>query len=117
MTLKEVVEALALEPLTPELPLDAKCAVSGGYVSDLLSDVLANGPQGGLLVTVQVHMNVVAVSVHAGLAGVIFAMGRKPEEAVRAKAAEEGIALFASQASAFDIAGRLYALGLRGNHA
>ena len=44
--------------------------VSGGYASDMLSDVLANAPWGGVLVTIQVHMNVIAVSVNAGLAAV-----------------------------------------------
>ncbi|MBP8129701.1 MAG: serine kinase [Candidatus Hydrogenedentes bacterium] len=117
MKLKNIVETLGLELLTPEAPLDAAREIEAGYVSDLLSDVLAHGPEDGLLVTVQVHMNVIAVSVHAGLAGVIFAMGRRPEETVRAKAVEEGVALFASPEPAFDIAGRLYALGLRGRHA
>jgi len=111
------MDKLGLELLTPELPPDPAREVAGAYVSDLLSDVLAHGPEDGLLVTVQVHMNVVAVSVHAGLAGVIFAMGRRPEDSVRAKAVEEGVTLFASNESAFDVVGRLYALGLRGSRA
>jgi hypothetical protein len=112
----EIAAALGLEDLTPEIEGDGE-EVAGGYASDLLSDVLAHAPRGGVVVTVQVHLNVVAVAVHAGLAAVVFAMGRTPEDAVRGKAAEEGVRLYASKDTAFDIVGRLYALGLRGRHA
>jgi hypothetical protein len=116
MKLRDLAGRLELEPLTPEIPAD-DVDVTAGYVSDLLSDVLANAPRGGVLVTVQVHLNVIAVSVHAELAAVILASGRIPDESVRRKAIEEKIALYGSKASAFDIVGRLYELGVRGPHA
>jgi putative NIF3 family GTP cyclohydrolase 1 type 2 len=84
------------------------------HASDLLSDVLANAPAGGLLITIQVHMNVVAVAVHAGLKAVIFASGMKPPEDVRAKAVAEKVSLFTTGESTFDVAGKLYEMGLRG---
>ncbi len=115
MTLNEIAGKLRLTSFTPEQEGEAE--VAGGYVSDLLSDVLANAPSNGILVTIQVHMNVVAVAVHAGLVGVVFAAGRTPEQAVRDKALEEGICLYGSEETAFDIAGQLYALGLRGRNA
>jgi hypothetical protein len=114
MNLKTIASELQLENLTPEIDLDGGGDIQRAYVSDLLSDVLGHAPAGGLLVTIQVHLNVVAVSVHAGLAAVIFALGRKPDEMTRSKAAEEGIVLLASPEPAFDLAGKLYALGLRG---
>ncbi len=116
MKLSEIVERLHLENLTPEVPLEGR-EVAGGYVSDLLSDVLANAPRQGVLVTIQVHMNVLAVALHAGLAAVVFAAGRQPEPPVLAKAAKEQVPLLASKESAFDLVGQLYALGLRGRHA
>ena len=76
MKLDEIAKRLHLECLTPELKSEAEADVTRGYVSDLLSDVLANAPQGGVLVTVQVHMNVLAVCLNAEVAGVIFAHGR-----------------------------------------
>lgn len=112
----EIAEKLGLESLTPEIEQDEHVDVSSGYASDLLSDVLAHAPEGCVLVTIQVHLNVIAVSVHAGLAAVIFASGRSPEEQVRKKAVEERIPLYTSTDSTFDIAGKLYALGLRGPH-
>ncbi len=114
MNLASLAKELNLVNLTPEVALDENRDIHRAYVSDLLSDVLGNAPEGGILVTVQVHMNVVAVSVHAGVVAVIFVLDRRPDEATRAKAAEEGIVLLASSESAFEIAGKLYALGLRG---
>lgn len=113
MKLSEVAQSLGLRNLTPELSLEGR-EVAGGHVSDLLSDVLANAPRQGVLVTIQMHMNVLAVAVHAGLAAVVFAAGREPEAAVLAKAVEEGIPLLSSTQPAFDVVGRLFALGLRG---
>ena len=114
MTLRELADAMKLECVTPELTLSGH-EVAGGYVSDLLSDVLAHAPYDGVLVTIQVHLNVIAVALHAGLSGVIFASGRIPEDSVRAKAVEEKIPLFVAQENAFEVVGRLYALGVRGS--
>ena len=117
MKLAEIIQTLALEELTPQLTEAADAEVTQGYASDLLSDVLAHAPEGGVLVTLQVHLNVIAVASHAELAAVIFAGDRRPEDDVLAKAAAEGISLYVSTADTFDIVGRLYALGVKGNHA
>ena len=114
MKLNEIATRLNLRDLTPEIPGDAAVEVTQGHASDLLSDVLANAPGGGVLVTIHVHMNVVAVSVHAGVRAIIFAADRTPDESVRTRAVQEEIRLYTSDGSTFDIVGRLYALGLRG---
>lgn len=114
MNLAAIAEELGLENITPEVTMDKLPDIRFGYASDLLSDVLAHAPGGGILVTVQVHLNVVAVAVHAELAAVIFALERRPDEVTRQRAAEEGICLLVSKEPAFDIVGKLYALGLRG---
>jgi hypothetical protein len=118
MTLKEIARALALESLTPAIADGAAgkadAAVDRAHASDLLSDVLANAPAGGILLTIQVHMNVIAVALHAGLAAVVFTSGMQPDEAVRARAVEENLPLFATPESTFDAAGKLYGMGLRG---
>jgi len=113
MKLGELADRLGWVCLTPEWEAGA-ADVSAGYVSDLLSDVIAHAPRGGVLVTVQVHLNVVAVAVHAELVAIVFAMDRQPDETVRRKAVEEGVALYVSKASAFEVVGRLYELGVRG---
>ena len=114
MTLGDIAAKLGLENLTTELPLAGGGPVERAHASDLLSDVLANAPDGGLLLTIQVHMNVIAVALHAGLAAVVFTSGMKPEESVRLKAVQESLPLLCTKESTFDLSGRLYALGLRG---
>lgn len=59
MRLKEVAERLGLEFL---VTADPEAEVRGGYVSDLLSDVLAHAEAGDLWITHQRHLNVVAVA-------------------------------------------------------
>lgn len=113
MKLDHISNELALTELTPS-DGDGDVDVTRGYASDLLSDVLANAPAGGVLVTLQVHLNVVAVASHAELAAVIFAGGRRPEDDVLEKAKAEGLCLLASAAPTFDVVGRLYALGVKG---
>ena len=114
MKLDAVAGRLGLTDLTPELAQSNIPDVSRGHASDLLSDVLANAPQGSVLVTIQVHMNVIAVALNAGLAGVIFAWARRPDGAVRQKAVEQGMRLYGSDESSFEIVGKLYELGFRG---
>ena len=114
MKLAQIAVDLELETLTPTIDLDAAPDVTTGYVSDLLSDVLAGAPKDAILITVQVHMNVIAVAVHAGLSAVIFASGRRPEAGVIEKAVAEKIPLFISKDSSFQIVGQLYSLGVRG---
>ncbi len=116
MNLKEIAEGASLENLTPEIALDDAAEVKFGYASDMLSDVLAYAERGGILVTVQVHANVVAVAMHTELAAVVFTSGRRPDAIVRDKAVEEGIALFASESNTFDVVCRLGSMGLRGSH-
>ena len=114
MNLAEIADIVGLENLTPEIDLEATPDITSGYASDLLSDVLAHAPRGGVLITVQVHLTVIAVSLRAELPAIIFSLGRKPDAATRDKAAEEGICLLASSQPAFEIVGKLYELGLRG---
>jgi hypothetical protein len=117
MKLQDIARELGLIELTPELGGGREAEIGRGYASDLLSDVLAHAPEGGVLITLQVHLNVIAVASHAELAAVVFAGGRRPDDEMRAKAVAEGISLFVSPADTFDVVGRMYALGVKGNHA
>jgi hypothetical protein len=88
--------------------------VTGGYASDLLSDVLAHADEGVLWVTLHIHQNIVAVASHKGLAGIVLVQGRQPEPDTIAKAGEEGIPLLVTELPAFELVGRLYQAGMRG---
>ncbi len=88
--------------------------VRGGYVSDLLSDAMANSREGDLWVTMQKHVNIVAVAQLVGAAGIVLVNGRQPDEATAAKAEEEHIPIVCTQLQSFDVAGILHGLGIRG---
>jgi hypothetical protein len=117
MKLEDIAGELGLTDFTPDVTGNREADIDRGYASDLLSDVLAHAPEGGVLVTLQVHLNVIAVASHAELAAVVFAGGRKPDDEVIAKAAAEGLSLYGSPSDTFDIVGTLSALGVKGHHA
>jgi hypothetical protein len=110
MTVKELVEALDLEVAAGAGGLDRR--VSGGYISDLLSDVMANAGEGCLWLTVQVHQNLVAVAVLRDIAAICLVGGRRPQEDTVAKADQENIPILLSAEDAYGLAGRLHGLGL-----
>ena len=117
MKLGEIVQALDLKELTPQVSDNSGADIARGYASDLLSDVLAHAPAGGVLVTLQVHLNVIAVASHAGLRAVIFSSGRLPDDDIISRAVDEGVSLFVSPADTFDVVGRLHQLGVKGRTA
>lgn len=107
MQLREVAQGLGLEFL---VAADPQAEVRGGYVSDLLSDVLAHAEPGDLWITHQRHLNVVAVGKLRGVAGVVFARGLRPGTETLRRAQEEGVNLLVSPFDAFEAAGRLHRL-------
>jgi len=106
MLVKEVAEKLGLKILSA----GSEQEVSSGYVSDLLSDVIANAEEGCLWITVQRHLNVVAVAQLKKLAGIILSHGIEPEATVLSRAEQEGVFIFSTAADSFTIAGKLYAM-------
>ena len=110
MTLNEIVSALQLKVLT-SLP-EAQSPVTGGYASDLLSCVMARARAGNVWVTLQAHVNVVAVASLLGLAGVIITEGAQPDAATLQKAAAEGIVLLSTGETTFAVVAALARLGI-----
>jgi len=112
---------MQIQKIVKELNLEAKCAtenlkgqISGGYASDLLSDVIANSKKDNIWITLQIHENIVGVASLAELAGIIIVNGREPDETVLKKAAKENIPILLTKLPAFEIVGKLYDLGIRG---
>jgi len=95
----------------------AEREVLGGYASDLLSDVMANSREGDIWVTMQKHVNIVAVAHLNGLAGIILVNGREPEPDTVKRAEEQHIPVLTTQLQAFEVVGILYSLGIRGRRA
>ena len=96
--------------MTPET--DKGTEVSCGYTCDLLSWVMANGQEGMAWVTVQIHMNVIAVAALHDMACVIMPESIEMEKESIAKAEEEGICVLESPLSGYEICGRMYKAGV-----
>ena len=110
--LTELVQKLNLSVRSAKDSLDRE--VAGGYASDLLSDVLANGKEGDIWITLQIHQNIVAVASMKDLAGIILVNGREPEQETIEKAEEDNIAVMVTDMPTFEVVGRLYSLGVTG---
>ena len=112
MKLRAIVDEFGLEVKCGENKLDEE--VTGGYASDLLSDVIANGKAGDLWITLQTHENTVGVASMKDLLGIIIINGRQTQEKTIEKAREEDIPIMVSELPAFELVGRLYQLGIPG---
>ncbi len=112
MKLRALVEALSLGVVCGEEHLDRE--VAGGYVSDMLSDVLAHAAHDCVWVTRQSHRNVIAVASLLGLAAVILVNCKEPAPELVSKAEAENVVVLLGEASAFESVGIMYALGIRG---
>lgn len=110
MKLREIVEALDLRVQIGAVFLDREA--KGGYVSDMLSDVLKHASEGDVWVTVQIHLNVMAIAGMKELAGIIIVNGRQPDEETLEKANEEKIPVLGTEMNASQVVGKLYQLGL-----
>ena len=110
--LQDIVDSLHLTVLCGDELLQR--TIGGGYASDLLSDVIAHAHKDDVWITLQVHPNIVAVAVLKELAGVIFVSEREPDEATISKAKTEGIPLLTSTLTTYELAGKLYQLGIHG---
>ena len=110
MKLKEIIEKLELSVRCGENNLDRN--VTGGCASDMLSNVIAYSKKGDVWVTIQIHANIVAVSVLKELAAIIIVQGREPADDTIQKAKEENVPILVSKLSAYAVAGKMYELGV-----
>ena len=111
MLVSELIPLIDAKNLTPELSTTDR-EVTCGYVCDLLSWVMSHGDSGMAWVTVQTHMNVIAVAVLSEMACVILPEGIDMEAESLQKAVSEGMVVLQSPLTAFDICGRMAAKGV-----
>jgi predicted transcriptional regulator len=108
MKISDLVEALSLEVKTSKDGIDNE--IKGAYVSDLLSDVMGKSQDGEVWITLQTHLNIVAVAGLKNLSGIIIVGGRPVQEDVMKKAEAEKVLIATTPLSAFETAGKLYQL-------
>lgn len=109
MTNKEVADKLALKKLTKVV----EKPVTGVYISDMVSDVIANARAGNVLVTVQVHNNVIAAANLVDLSAIILTRGRKPADDMVSLAERAEIPIFFTEMNSWQVATMLYEAGIR----
>ncbi len=111
-SLREIIEKLGLETVS-SVRLTNRL-VAGGYAADLLSCAMKGAKKDYLWVTLQSHLNVVAVASLLNLAGVIITEGNRPDPETLARAEEEKVPLIVTPKTTFTIVGELTLLGVRG---
>ncbi|QTL99650.1 serine kinase [Iocasia frigidifontis] len=109
MRVNEIVDKLGLEVIAAD---SLAREVSGAYIGDLLSNVMARAEEGNLWLTIQGHQNVVAVALLADVAAVIVVEGMTVEDAAVARAEEKGVNILRSELSAYELAVKLVKMGI-----
>lgn len=111
MQVNDVVKMLSLHVSAGEAGIDRE--VRGGYTADLLSCAVAGADAGDIWVTLQGHVNVVAVASLKELAAVIVAEDKPVAPDTLAKADAERIPILTTPLSTFEVVGRLWEIGVR----
>lgn len=104
MKAEELAQGLGWEVLSLGMP---QAEVEGGFAGDLLSFVMVHARQGQVWLTVMSHVNVIAVSLLAGVSGVVVCEGEQVDGEVIARAREEGVNLFRCSSSVFETASEI----------
>jgi len=108
MQVKDIITILDLKVFGGSQGLDRE--ITGGYASDLLSDVMGHAEEGKIWITLQTHKNVIAIASLKELAAVILVKGAEPEADMLAQAEEEGIPVLGTGDQAFETTGKLFNL-------
>lgn len=109
MTIKQVADKLELKPVTAMFDKE----VTGVYMSDMVSDVIANARAGNLLVTVQIHNNVIAAANLVDIAAIIVTQGKQPAADVVKMAEKAEIAILSTPMNGWQVATKLFEIGIR----
>lgn len=106
MTLEEVRSLVGGEVAVPVDGAQASCC----YVGDLLSDVMGHAGDGCALVTIQNHLNTVAVCTLVGCSIVVLCHSRPVPPDMAAAAVREGVAIIVTPLSQYEAALALHDL-------
>lgn len=108
MKIIDLVNKLDLEILSGNNGLDR--TVSGGYTSDLLSDVIANAEADNIWITLQTHKNIMAIASLKDLSAVIIINDNKAEEDTLKQSNTENIPILGTKEKAFETSAKIYEL-------
>jgi hypothetical protein len=112
MNLQQIIDQLNFSVLTESKDF-ASIIPTGGYSSDLLSCVMAGAKKGNIWVTLQAHLNIVAIAALNEVAAIIITENAQPDAASIARANEQGVILLSTPQATYEINGKLWELGIR----
>lgn len=101
MKIKEFIEITGAEIVNMA---DENAEITGCHIGDLLSLVMSRANEGDVWLTVQINVNVAAVSVLTGAACIVIVEGLMPDDDLLKKAKEQNVNLLKSEKSAYEIA-------------
>jgi hypothetical protein len=111
MKLKELIEKCNLEKVSSYSDDDR--VIAGAYSSDLLSDVIANAKKDFVWITLQTHLNIIAVAALKELAAIIIVNNKDVEPDTLRKTEEEKITILKTGLNTFQISGLIYGYGIK----
>lgn len=111
MNLQQIIERLNLNVLTDTRDFTL-IQPEGGYTSDLLSCVMAGAKNNYLWITLQAHINIVAIAALLEIAAIIITENATPDAATISKANDQGIILLSTPKTTFEIDGKLWEMGI-----
>lgn len=100
MTVQQMMEVMELKVLTGEVGLEKE--IRGGCVGDLLSYVMSHGKEKNIWITIQGHINTLAVASLIGISAIVLADESQATQEMIEKAKEEEIPVLVTPLSSFE---------------
>ncbi len=111
MTVLELNDHLNLQIVTSNTEA-LENNINGAYIGDLLSWVMANLNKDNIWITIQGHLNIIAVASLAEASCIILTEGSLPDQDTLKRADLEGIPILTSSMSSYELAKQLSNLGV-----
>lgn len=108
MKVTDLYKKAGLEPINEIHDKD----IEGVFISDMVSDIIAGAKPNSLLITVQLHKNLIATANLVDISAIVYVRDKKPLPDVVDVANRAGITLFSSPLDAWKLAINLHELGL-----
>ena len=106
MTVQQLKEALSLKLLAGEEGLSQE--VSGCYIGDLLSWVMARAQAGNVWLTVMGNVNAVAVATLTEVSAIVLTESAALDAEAAVKAEQQGIPVYTCAENTYETAVRVY---------
>lgn len=101
LIVEELIKQMKLKLIAGEKGITNE--VKGGYVGDLLSFVMSHAKEEDVWITIQGHINSVAVASLLGLSAIILTENVEPDQEMISKANEEDIPILCTALNSFEV--------------